>query len=234
VREPRRGTTATREVMQRLADLLLAAPGIALLAPMMIVVAAAVRASSPGPVLFRQERIGRGGAPFSLFKFRTMRCDAAGPSITAAGDRRVTVVGRWLRRWKLDELPQLFNVLRGEMSLVGPRPEVAKYVRLYTPEQRQVLSVRPGITGPSQIRFRDEERLLAQQRDPEQYYVDTLMPAKLALDLDYVRQASLTTDLHLLVITLLAVCRVSLAARKPELSPPDAVGPLAKEASELP
>ena len=192
---------------KRAVDLTVAAAALIMLAPLMIAVAVVVRGSSPGPVFFRHRRVGRGGVPFWLYKFRTMRSDAPGPAITAAGDSRITPIGRWLRQWKLDELPQLLNVLCGEMSLVGPRPEVLQYVRLYDREQQRVLSVRPGITGPSQIRFRDEERLLAAQLDPESYYVTSHLPAKLTLDLEYVQGGSVLGDLRLLVHTALAVCR---------------------------
>lgn len=195
----------TGDSLKRALDLAIAALLLLILAPLMLLLAAAVRYSSPGPALFRQQRVGRGGRLFWLYKFRTMRADPSGPAITAAGDRRITPIGRWLRRSKLDELPQLLNVLRGEMSLVGPRPEVPRYVERYTPDQRAVLAVRPGITGPSQISFRDEERLLASAEKPEAYYVDVLMPQKLAIDLQYVRHPSLTRDLQLLLRTTLAV-----------------------------
>jgi lipopolysaccharide/colanic/teichoic acid biosynthesis glycosyltransferase len=197
--------TPAQRILKRILDLTMATVGLILLAPLMAAIAAAIRASSPGPVLFRQRRVGRGGQLFWLCKFRTMRPDSGGPSVTATGDQRITPVGGWLRHWKLDELPQLWNVLRGEMSLVGPRPEVPCYVRLYDAEQQGVLAVRPGITGPSQIRFRGEERLLAAQRDPERYYVTTLLPAKLAVDLAYLRQANLWDDLRLVARTLLAL-----------------------------
>jgi lipopolysaccharide/colanic/teichoic acid biosynthesis glycosyltransferase len=200
--------TAMREFAKRTSDLVIACASLVALAPLMLSLAVAIRRSSRGPVFFRQQRVGRGGALFWLYKFRTMRPDGEGLSITAADDARITPIGRWLRRAKLDELPQLLNVLRGEMSLVGPRPEVPRYVRLYNPEQRQVLAVRPGITGPSQIRFRDEEKLLAAQPDPEAYYVSTLLPAKLAVDLEHVRRPSLRKDLQLLVCTLLAVLEI--------------------------
>jgi lipopolysaccharide/colanic/teichoic acid biosynthesis glycosyltransferase len=197
--------------IKRAFDLTLATVSLIALAPFMAVLAAAIRSSSPGSVFFRQQRIGRGGVPFWLYKFRTMRPARGGPSITAAGDPRITPIGRWLRHWKLDELPQLLNVLRGDMSLVGPRPEVPEYVRLYGSEQRQVLSVRPGITGPSQIRFRAEERLLAAQQDPNAYYVGKLLPAKLAVDLEYVQHPGFLRDLRLLVQTLLALGRPTTA-----------------------
>jgi lipopolysaccharide/colanic/teichoic acid biosynthesis glycosyltransferase len=194
-----------RQLAKRSVDLSIAVIALIVLSPLMLLLAAAVRRSSPGPILFRQRRVGRDGIPFLIFKFRSMRPEAGGPAITAAGDARITPIGRWMRRGKLDELPQLFNVLRGEMSLVGPRPEVPHYVDLYTAEQRRVLSVRPGITGPGQVRFCDEERLLAAQADPEAYYVSTLLPAKLAIDLEYVGRPSLIRDLALLAQTAIAL-----------------------------
>src|SRR5262249_39073602 len=160
--------------------------GLALLAPLMAAIAALVRLSSPGPILFRQKRVGVNERLFLLYKFRTMRVGHVGSSVTAGDDPRVTPIGRWLRQTKWDELPQLFNVLKGEMSLVGPRPEVPEYVRHYTPEQRQVLAVRPGITGVSQLEFRCEEALLAGRDDVEAYYLSVVLPAKLRLDLRYV------------------------------------------------
>jgi lipopolysaccharide/colanic/teichoic acid biosynthesis glycosyltransferase len=173
--------------------------------PVMCAVAVLVRVSSRGPVLFRQRRVGRDGVAFWLLKFRTMQVGTDGPSVTAGGDARVTHIGRFLRQWKLDELPQLLNVLRGDMALVGPRPEVPEYVRHYSDEQRRVLSVRPGITGVSQLRFRHEESLLAGRADAEVYYLATIMPAKLELDLGYVSHRSLTGDLGLLAQTLAAI-----------------------------
>lgn len=172
-----------------------------LLLPVLAACALAVSLSSPGPVLFRQRRVGRGGRLFQLLKFRTMRAGAAGPRITAAGDARITPAGRWLRRCKLDELPQLLNVLSGEMSLVGPRPEVEEYVASYSPQQRQVLLARPGITSPASLKYIDEEAVLAAQSDRESYYTSVLLPQKLAIDLAYCREISLAADLHILAAT---------------------------------
>jgi lipopolysaccharide/colanic/teichoic acid biosynthesis glycosyltransferase len=193
---------------KRLFDLIASAAGLLLLSPLLLLIAAAIRLESPGPALHRAVRVGRGGREFTLYKFRTMALNAAqtGPGITVSGDPRVTRVGRFLRRWKLDELPQLLNVLRGEMSIVGPRPEDPRYVALYTPEQREVLAVRPGITSPASVRFRNEEALLS-GKDWERRYIEEIMPAKLALDLEYVRQASLRRDLAVLWETLAALLR---------------------------
>jgi lipopolysaccharide/colanic/teichoic acid biosynthesis glycosyltransferase len=191
------------EFTKRILDICITGLLLLLLLPIMLVIALLVRLSSPGPVLFRQHRVGKGGQLFWLYKFRTMYANHRGPSITARGDGRITPVGCWLRQWKLDELPQLLNVLRGEMSLVGPRPEVPEYVQLYTKEQRQVLSVRPGITGITQLAFRHEEELLASQEDMEAYYRHTILPAKLSLDLRYVQERTLWEDIRLLWRTLL-------------------------------
>lgn len=194
------------EVARRLLDVVAAAAGLALLSPLFLAIAAAIKLDSPGPVFYRARRVGRYGQEFRLYKFRSMVADAdrRGPGITAAGDRRVTRVGRFLRRTKLDELPQLINVLKGEMSLVGPRPEDPRYVALYTPEQRRVLEARPGITSAASLAFRHEEQLLSGP-DWEQVYRTQVMPAKLALDLDYLDRRTLASDLALIWRTILAM-----------------------------
>jgi lipopolysaccharide/colanic/teichoic acid biosynthesis glycosyltransferase len=175
-----------------------------ILVPFSGVVAAAVRVDSPGPILHRARRVGQGGRLFTIFKFRTMVSDAAsGSPITRANDPRITHIGRVLRRWKLDELPQIWNVVRGDMSFVGPRPEDPRFVLGYTSEQRAVLSVRPGITGPSQLVFREEERLLDTD-DPETTYVRDILPRKLLIDLEYARRHNLIDDMRILVLTLLS------------------------------
>lgn len=196
------------EGAKRLLDMLVAGVGLLLLLPLMSVIALLIRLDSPGNIFFAHERVGRYGRKFKVLKFRTMVSDAPqrGIPITAGGDPRITRIGRILRKTKLDELPQLWNVLKGEMSLVGPRPEVEKYVNLWDPELReQVLSVRPGITGLTQIRYRHEESLLAHQPDPETYYRETLLPTKLASDAEYVRKRSLWFDLWLLWRTAVAL-----------------------------
>jgi lipopolysaccharide/colanic/teichoic acid biosynthesis glycosyltransferase len=204
----KRSGEGERPIPPSLFDLTLALVALVLLSPLLGLIALLVRLDSPGPLLHRALRAGRGGRPFTLYKFRSMVADAAafGPGITAGGDPRVTRVGTWLRRYKLDELPQLLNVLRGEMSLVGPRPEDPCYVALYTPQQRHVLAVRPGITSPASLRFRSEEQLLA-GADWESAYVNTIMPAKLALELDYLSRRTFWSDLVLLCRTALAVFR---------------------------
>lgn len=195
-------------MLKRLFDLLASAMGLVLLSPLLALIAIAIRLTSPGPIFYRARRVGRGGREFTLYKFRSMVADADrhGPGITAAGDPRVTPVGRVLRRTKLDELPQLWNVLRGDMTLVGPRPEDPRYVALYTPEQRRVLDVRPGITSLASLEYRNEESIL-RGPDWEQRYVQEVMPAKLAIDLRYVQRATLFSDLVIILRTLLALFR---------------------------
>ncbi len=197
---------------KRAVDLVVAAAGLVVAAPVCAVVAAAVRVESPGPVIFRQQRIGRAGRPFTIYKFRTMALEAPGGTrgatgqVTGAGDPRITRVGRVLRATKLDELPQLVNVLRGDMSLVGPRPEVARYVDLWDPTLRPlVLSVRPGLTDPASIAYRHEGRELAAAADPERHYVEQILPRKVAMYADYVRRASWRTDASVLAGTVRAV-----------------------------
>jgi lipopolysaccharide/colanic/teichoic acid biosynthesis glycosyltransferase len=190
-------------------DLIVAGLGLGVSWPVLVLLAVLVKLDSPGPALYQAARIGRDGREFRMVKFRTMRLGAdAGPGITGAADARVTRVGHWLRTTRLDEMPQLFNVLRGDMSLVGPRPESPRYVRYYTPEQRAVWSVLPGITGPTQLRFRDEAAWLT-DADVEAQYVRDLLPAKLASDLAYVRGRTLWLDIRLLIETAMLIIRRS-------------------------
>lgn len=193
-------------MLKRGFDVLASAAGLLILSPLLVGVAAAISLTSPGPIFYKATRVGRGGQEFSLYKFRSMVVDAdkRGPGITTSGDPRITRVGRLLRRSKLDELPQLINVLRGDMSLVGPRPEDPRYVALYNPEQREVLKVRPGITSLASVNYRHEEELLSGQ-DWEQVYVQEILPLKLALDLEYARNANLWTDCVLIFRTLFAL-----------------------------
>jgi lipopolysaccharide/colanic/teichoic acid biosynthesis glycosyltransferase len=184
---------------KRALDLLISILGLLLLSPLLLLLTLWIKLDSRGPVLYRGKRVGKDGRAFIMYKFRTMVLGAErrGPAVTYKDDPRITLAGRLLRRTKLDELPQLLNVLRGEMSLVGPRPEDPSYVALYTPEQRLVLSVKPGITGPTQLQYRDEASLL-QAEGVDQEYVTRLMPEKLKLDLEYVRTRSLLLDLRIL------------------------------------
>lgn len=192
---------------KRLFDIVCAALGLLILSPVLLVCTLLVGLTSPGGVLFRQERIGKDGVPFTIYKFRSMRKDNAGLKISTSRDTRITPVGRVLRKTKLDELPQLWNVLKGDMSFVGPRPEVREYTDLYTPEQRQVLLVRPGITGLASIRYRNENELLTASSDPNRTYIEEVMPAKLALDLNYIPRACVSYDIKLILETLVAVVR---------------------------
>jgi len=197
-----------RQFARRALDLALALPGLVLLSPLLVGIAALVKATSRGPVLYVQERVGRFGVPFRLFKFRSMRVgsDHAGALVTGEGDPRVTPFGRWLRRTKLDELPQLWNVARGEMSLVGPRPEVPRYVAHYTPVQRRVLEVRPGLTDPATLAFRDEETRLAAVplSDRETFYLKEILPRKLEINLAHLEQG-IEADVRVLWRTLAAL-----------------------------
>ena len=187
-------------------DVAVAAVLVLLLLPAWAACALAVRLSSAGPAIHRAERVGRGARPFTLLKFRTMVAGAAdlGPGVTAASDARITPIGRFLRRWKLDETPQLLNVLRGQMALVGPRPEDARYVERYTAAQRRLLDLRPGMTSPATLAFRDEEALL-RRPDPEDHYVEVVLPAKLAIDLAYLDRRSFAADCGVLLRTVLAL-----------------------------
>jgi lipopolysaccharide/colanic/teichoic acid biosynthesis glycosyltransferase len=190
---------------KRAFDLLVSALALVLLAPLLIAIALAIRLDSRGPALFRQQRVGRHGVPFRIHKFRTMVVDAAerGPSLTVGADARITRVGRLLRARRLDELPQLIDVLKGDMSLVGPRPELARYVERYPEALRaRVLAVRPGLTDPASIAFLDEAERLARAADPEREYVEVLLPAKLQAAADYAERASLGSDLRILLGTL--------------------------------
>jgi lipopolysaccharide/colanic/teichoic acid biosynthesis glycosyltransferase len=193
---------------KRLFDLLAASFALVVLAPLLLAIAAWIKLDSRGPVFFRQERVGRYGVPFRIRKFRTMAHAPAGSGrqITVGADARITRAGAVLRRAKLDELPQLVDVLLGRMSIVGPRPEVPRYVAIYPPELRdKVLSVRPGITDFASIQFRDESALLACAEDPEREYTEVVMPAKLKLAAQYVDQATLATDLRLIGRTIRAL-----------------------------
>jgi lipopolysaccharide/colanic/teichoic acid biosynthesis glycosyltransferase len=194
-------------VTKRIFDIVVAALALVLLAPLLLLAALLVRISSRGPVLFRQERIGRGFRPFTIYKFRTMVADAPvhGGPITIAGDRRVTPIGRLLRKTKVDELPQLLNVLRGDMSFVGPRPEVRQYVELFSADYAEILRVPPGITDLASLKYRDEAELLAGAADPEAEYVRRVLPDKIRLAREYLERASFGFDLALILKTVLRV-----------------------------
>jgi lipopolysaccharide/colanic/teichoic acid biosynthesis glycosyltransferase len=188
-------------------DIVLSVVFLLVSSPAFAVVAIAIRFSSAGPVFYRQLRVGRFGKAFRIFKFRTMIANAeriGGPS-TADDDPRITKVGHFLRRYKLDELPQLFNVLKGDMSLVGPRPEVQRYVDMFTEEERRILSVRPGITDWASLWNSDEGAVLAGSLDPERTYIEKIRPEKIRLQLEYVRNQSFWTDIQIILQTMAAV-----------------------------
>jgi lipopolysaccharide/colanic/teichoic acid biosynthesis glycosyltransferase len=192
-------------VGKRVMDLLFAVGGLLLFSPLMLAIAVAIKLDSPGPVFFRQERVGRYGRPFRIHKFRTMveRAEQQGRQITVGQDPRITRVGRWIRDRRFDELPQLIDVLKGDMSIVGPRPEVPRYVAMYAPQVREkVLSVRPGVTDPGALAYRHEAELLARAEDPEREYVEVIMPRKLEQAMAYAERASVWTDLVLIGRTL--------------------------------
>lgn len=189
--------------MKRLFDIIASGVGLVCLSPLFIVLAIWIKADSKGPVFYRQVRVGKDNKDFRLFKFRSMRPDSDRLGLITVGGRdpRVTRSGYYIRKYKLDELPQLINVFRGEMSLVGPRPEVRKYVELYTAHQMKVLSVRPGITSLASIRYRNENDILAAADDPDSCYIERVMPDKLAIDLEYVDCATLWNDIKLIFST---------------------------------
>lgn len=189
---------------KRTLDLVTAGAGLVVLAPLLAVVAVLVKTEDGGPVFFRQERVGYRGRTFRIWKFRTMVPDAGthGLPLTVGGDSRVTRIGAWLRRLKLDELPQLFNVLIGDMSLVGPRPEVPCYVASYSAEERRVLDLVPGVTDEASIRYMAESALLARALDPERVYVSEIVPDKIRLNLAYAARATVWTDVWVIMATL--------------------------------
>ncbi len=190
--------------LKRLLDIVGSATGIMLLLPLLIIIAVLVVIDSRGPIFFKQKRVGLNMIDFHLLKFRTMYVNNSSSSLLTIGkrDSRITHVGYWLRRYKLDELPQLINVLRGDMSLVGPRPEVRKYVNLYDDEQRYVLSIKPGITDWASVQFFNECELLEKADDPENYYIKNIIPIKINQNLKYVTQHDIFTDLKIIWLTL--------------------------------
>jgi lipopolysaccharide/colanic/teichoic acid biosynthesis glycosyltransferase len=193
---------------KRAFDLFFSVIGLLVLSPLLLLLAIAVKLSSRGPVLFRQQRIGKNGRPFHIIKFRSMVANAEklGLSVTGEGDARITAMGRFLRKYKLDELPQLWNVLIGDMSFVGPRPEVPRYVEKYTAEQKRVLALKPGITDLATLEFRNEEELLrrrAEDADMEKFYMEYCVPRKIELNLAYADTANVWQDIKIIFRTLL-------------------------------
>ncbi len=194
--------------MKRAFDLIVSLLVILIALPLWALVALAIKLDSPGPVFYRGLRVGKGGKIFRIYKFRTMVVDAPrlGPGITRGNDPRITRVGRWLRRFKIDEMPQLINVLKGEMSIVGPRPEDPRYVAHYTPEQRRVLTVRPGMASPAFIKYRHEEEILAAAGERwEEVYITQVLPDKLRMDLEYIDSQSFLGDLIILIQAALSL-----------------------------
>lgn len=188
---------------QRLFDLVASVLGLIVLSPVFFLIALLICIFDGRPVFFVQERIGKNGKPFAMFKFRTMRAETSGSLITVGGDSRITKIGHVLRKLKFDELPQIFNVLKGEMSFVGPRPEVEKYVQLYRESEKAVLNLRPGITDPASLAMFDESEVLATKENPEAFYVDVLMREKIRVNLEYASQRNLATDVMVILATIL-------------------------------
>lgn len=195
--------------MKRIFDLLLSFIGIIILLPFYLIISLLILLSGKGGILYKQERVGRNGVIFKVFKFRTMRPDSFSKGALTVGSRdpRITAIGYYLRKYKLDELPQLFNVLFGDMSFVGPRPEVKKYTDLYTIEQKKVLSVRPGITDYASIKFRNENDLLAESDDPEKLYIDEIMPEKLDLNMKYIQDNTVFKDIKIIFDTFYTIIK---------------------------
>jgi len=196
-------------IAKRAFDISSALIALIALSPIFLICAILAKFQSPGPVFYRAKRIGRLGRIFLMYKFRTMvvNAESMGTSLTKYEDPRITKIGNFLRRTKLDELPQLLNVLKGDMSIIGPRPEAPVYVKYYTEEQRRVLSVKPGITGPAQLENRNEELKLKEQSDPEKYYITQLLPEKLTIDLNYIENRSFILDLKVIFKTIWIIMR---------------------------
>ena len=195
--------------LKRAMDIAISGCALLVIWPVLLLIALAIKIDDPGPVFYRQVRVGKDGKEFRIYKFRTMIVDAdkKGLAITVGRDNRITRMGRLLRKTKLDELAQLINVFTGEMSFVGPRPEVPKYVNMYTPYQRQVLLVRPGITDYASIAYRNENDLLEGADDPERMYIDVIMPDKIELNMKYLREISPLADIRLIFSTIIAVIK---------------------------
>ena len=193
--------------LKRLFDIIFSSLGIIILSPFLIIIAVSIKLDSKGPVIFKQVRVGRRGNPFKVFKFRTMINDAEkyGEQITVGGDKRITKIGAFLRKYKIDEFPQLFNILRGDMSFVGPRPEVPKYVALYNDEQKKVLNVRPGLTDIASIKYKNENEILKKSSDPINTYIKEIMPEKLGLYKEYINNYNIHIDMKLIFKTIIEV-----------------------------
>lgn len=195
--------------MKRIFDIASSAIGLIALSPLFLILAVWIKIDSPGPVFYRQQRVGKGNRDFYLYKFRSMKVGSDRQGLITVGgrDARVTRSGYFIRKYKLDEFPQLINVLKGDMSIVGPRPEVRKYVEMYDAEQLAVLNVRPGITDPASIRYRNENELLGEAADPERYYREVIMPDKLRINLEYINNASFRKDIKLIFATFAEIAK---------------------------
>lgn len=189
-------------VLKHLFDIIAAATGLILLSPVMLAIAVLIKLRMPGPVLFKQERIGFQGNRFNIYKFRTMQTNHGGNSITIKGESRITPFGAWLRRYKLDELPELWNILKGDMSFVGPRPDVPGYADKLSGEDRNILKLRPGLTGAASLVYNNEDEILAKQDDPVKYNDEILYPAKVKIDLHYYYNQSFTGDIVIILKTI--------------------------------
>lgn len=192
-------------LIKRIFDIICSGIGIIILSPILLIISILIKKGSDGPVFFKQIRVGEKGKEFEILKFRTMVVDAEklGRQITVGKDNRITKIGAFLRKYKLDELPQLINVFKGDMSLVGPRPEVPRYVKLYNEEQGKVLDVKPGITDLASIRYRDENDLLGKAEDPDDMYINTIMPDKLALNMEYINKSNIFFDIYIILQTII-------------------------------
>jgi len=193
------------KVVKRIFDFICSTLGLIVLSPILIAIAIKIKIGSDGPVFFKQIRVGEKNKEFEILKFRTMVVDAEklGRQITVGNDSRITKIGAFLRKYKLDELPQLINVFKGNMSLVGPRPEVPRYVKMYNEEQRKVLEVKPGITDLASIRYRDENDLLGEAENPDDFYINTIMPDKLTLNLEYINNNNVFFDIYIILKTII-------------------------------
>lgn len=193
------------KVVKRIFDLVCSTLGLIVLSPVFIFISIRIKSGSDGPIFFKQIRVGEKSKEFEILKFRTMVVDAEklGRQITVGNDSRITKIGAFLRKYKLDELPQLINVFKGDMSLVGPRPEVPRYVKLYDEKQKKVLEVKPGITDLASIRYRDENELLGEAENPDEFYINTIMPDKLALNLEYIGRNNIFLDIYIILKTII-------------------------------
>ncbi|AGX45085.1 sugar transferase [Clostridium saccharobutylicum] len=193
------------KIIKRIFDIICSGLGLIVLSLVFLVIALRIKTGSDGPIFFKQIRVGEKGKEFEILKFRTMVVDAEklGRQITVGNDSRITKIGAFLRKYKLDELPQLINVFKGDMSLVGPRPEVPRYVKMYNEEQRKVLEVKPGITDLASIRYRDENELLGKAENPDEFYINTIMPDKLALNVEYIKKSNVFFDIYIIIQTII-------------------------------